>query len=447
MRRRWFVLAVVVLGFGTGQHARSATETQIDQAVNILIVRDPSANLAVVQAQTNMIDHVFANSWFVNTVPPVAINIINDGSVITIPPLNGSFADKYNNAKVAVSLSVLGNPSIRDSTAADLVLVYVDQVELGLCGYAPQEDWGPPGNSYIPDPLTDNLDLRGADDDPALFPFREGGYYLALVSTEVSCSAGEQYMDNAAHEIFHLFGAGHYEGVQGLQPGLHTNSKALIFDAFQPWMGTRTFRTVMGRQIDDLCTNSPYGGFCRPTRRLSDRFYLDFSRMNSDAIDTTAVAVANYRRGDPVFGGVDTCFDGQDNDGDGQTDSQDPECQGGSELPAPPPLPPGCDSTVEPFGVYAFRVANCASSFPPSMSSPSQYRIGWAHSCPGQVSRYEVWAELPPGFPPSFRWSVSGFTFTTDALIDGTSARVLIRACGPAGCSDRSGGPIVIDVC
>lgn len=417
---------------------------QVDDTVHVLIVKEPNVDQQFVDYQLGLLILAWSNSEFINGDAPVIVSIVNPGAALsTLIDFSGSLDSHITAVKTLVSSSVAGNPSMRDSFAADVVIAFVDTLGVGNCGYAPQLNWGPPENEYIPDPLTDNLDLRARDDD---FVGGNIGYYVALVAANSPCDNWLN-IDVAAHEFGHLFGAGHHDGQAGLQPGLYPNSKALVFDFFMPYLGTRRYRTVMGRYNDPICAQPQNpNGQCTPTRRFSDNYYDDLSRINTNALDTTGVAVANYRVGNPTPGLAELCNDGMDNDGDGSTDSMDPECQsGGSEVGPPPPPPPVCEGHETPTGVYAYLVETCVVT---PTNTWTQYRVQWSHQCQSQVSFYQVWIESPPGNPAPFILAQPTSPII-DILVDGGQGRVRIAACNASfQCSPPSpGGPIITDIC
>jgi hypothetical protein len=247
--------------------------------------------------------------------------------------------------------------------------------------------------------------------------------------------------------LAHLFGAGHWESAPpGLRTGLFDNSKALIYQKsikiFSHWV-TYTYRTVMGRYVDSPCSPAPK--FCVQAGIYSDNELGDVTRINSNAIDTTAVSVANYRRGIPSQGIAELCADGIDNDGDGGIDNNDPQCNmTGTELPPPPPPPPVCDGNETPFGVYAFLVETC---YPQGGQVWTYYRVKWSHQCSSQVGFYQVWIESPPGSPP-FLFSQPTQQLE-NILVDGATGKIRIAACrNVADCSPPSpNGPIITDTC
>ena len=199
----------------------------------------------------------------------------------------------------------------------------------------------------------------------------------------------------------------------------------------------------MGSDADSPCQTNP---ICANSVLYSDRsaFYNNPSRRNTDAIDMTAVSVAHYREGMPQIAVAESCFDGYDNDGDGGTDAEDPDCAGTyTELPPPPSPPPVCDSLTKPFHLNAFLVAQCNIIYGITFS---HYRVFWKHHCTGGVDYYQIWKEQPVGSGYVFGWTE--FNNQTDAVIQGSPGRIKVTSCGPAGCSFLSDDSVLlIDQC
>lgn len=409
-----------------------------DTTIQILIFKEPSVSQSFVNSQVSRMQSVWSNTQFTNGSAPVSLSVINPGAALsTVVNLGGDPLVQIASVKTLVSTSVAGLPSIRDALAADVVIAFVDSLQ-GLCGFAPQENWSGPGKDFIEGANTPGLDLRGADDD-GFGP----GYYVALVANDGVCSfAGNS--DTAAHELGHLFGAGHYEviGSPATKTGLYQNSRALIDEEFEfiPCCFSFTLfrRTVMGRQADTLCNGS-----CQLFNIFSDNSpnLNDLNRRNTDAIDATAVSVAQYRVGFPSPGISEQCVDTIDNDGDGQTDSADQDCvNGGSESPPPPPPPPNCDSSVAPYALNGYLVAICAPN-----STASQYLAQWSHACPNDVAFYEVWKSVPDGAPFVFGWIRPDRQ--TPIFVNATDGRIKVRSCGAGGCSSFTNTFYAVDQC
>ena len=422
----------------------------IDDTVHILVIKEQGESQLFINDQVQILERVWNDSEYLLGNVPATLTIVNPGAALTIETnLFGNVLTQVQSVRTFVSTEVGGNPSLRDVLAADLVVAYVDTLGFDaqgrpVCGFSPQPNWGGPGSEYIPDPFNNFLDLRARGTN------QTDGYYISLVSSDSACN-GPDLSDLTAHEVGHLFGAGHYEvaGSPSTKTGLHDQSRSLVDEIFipaiPPWIPAQTsyMRTVLGRQIDSPC--APLNRFCATYFLYSDHLLDNNTRRNTDSMDTTAVAVANYRMGVPAFGFVELCADGIDNDGDGDTDIEDSECQtSGTEVPPSPPSQCG-GALAAPTGVHAFLVEQCASN--PPFGTPSLYRIKWSHQCPQQVHHFEVWSEIPPGSEPMFEWNVYN-CLTTDGLIDIVTAKVLIRACSSnTTCTQKVGGPIFTDIC
>lgn len=408
----------------------------IEDTIHILILKEAGLSQATLEAHIDHLENAWADTFFTLGDAPVSITVINAGAPLILPNMSSSddYVTHRNAIHTLVSASVAGAPPIRDSLAADLVVAYVDEYAAANpyvnCGRADQKYWIPEppsnGGQFVEDPMT-GLDLRGQDDS-----------YIALVAIGQPCNV-PWFFHGTSHELGHLFGAGHYEvppSTPAPRPGLLANSKANAKEQ----SGYTRMATVGISPADSPC----FGIICVDDGVWSDwsSDWNNASRRNTDAIDLTAESVAHYRMGVPNFGETDTCIDGIDNDGDGQTDSdEDPECMSGnSELPPPPPPPSTCSATIVPHRLYVRLSQTCTSSL------GSHYQVHWEHHCASHVSEYEVWAETPPDDDLTYRWSVpSRFT---DAFIWNGSARIKIRACGTGGCSYwTEPGVIVTDIC
>ena len=154
----------------------------LDQHINILPVYTTTAGSSTqVMKMMDALDYfegVLQNSDILlpaNAASPMPLNMTLSGDII----------QQYEQAEGAQALI-----DIRNSNGADLVVVFTSNAT-GDCGIAPNEYWI---NSAIPTvfiPNAQGLDLRGKDDG-----------YIAVV--DIGCD-----VDVTAHELGHLFGAGH----------------------------------------------------------------------------------------------------------------------------------------------------------------------------------------------------------------------------------------------
>ncbi len=410
----------------------------VEDTIHILVLKEAGVSQTYTETQLNSLLNAWEDTSFTLGNAPVSLTVINAAAPLIMPDISSSagYITHRNAVHALVSVPVGGALPIRDALAADIVLLFVDAFAGSnpylTCGRADQDNWIPPppssGGQFDEDPLT-GLDLNGKDD-----------YYIALIANDVPCNGPGNTLV-LAHEFGHLLGAGHYEvpaGVSAPRPGLLANSKAAWRSA--GWGITR-YTTIGMSPADSPCLSF----WCIYDNVWSDWSFTwnDPQRRNTDAIDLTAESLAHYRMGTPTFGATETCIDGIDNDGDGQTDTgQDPDCStGNSEVPLPPPLPPTCDATVRPFGLFTYLVDGCVPG-----TSTSHYRLAWGHHCPDQVFEYEIWAATPPTGLRTFRWVVPNTG--SDAFITNGSGRIWVRSCGVGGCSGFTlNSVIVTDIC
>lgn len=197
----------------------------------------------------------------------------------------------------------------------------------------------------------------------------------------------------AAHELGHLFGAGHtrYPATDGRY--LDSNSHAFaIVDQLPPELGGGFFG------IKSIMAEKSPPGPCQGFQCMTIGVYSSHSDTNNlNALQTTALSVANY-------------FDG------------------------PPPV--SCNATFPPFGVQGSLGGVCAPT------PWTEHFISWQHQCPGQVSVFWVWKRQPLGALPVPAWPVP--ITSTPAYVTGADAEALIQSCSSSGnCSGLSSSTYV----
>ena len=207
----------------------STTLWALDQHIKILPVYTSTAGSGTqvmkIMDALDYFEDVFQNSDILvpaNVASPVPLNISLSGDVI----------QQYEQAEGAQALI-----DLRNSNGADLVIVFTSNV-IGDCGIAPNEYWI---NSTIPTVLLANaqgLDLRGKDDS-----------YIALV--DVGCS-----VDVTAHELGHLFGAGHVMAPGESRPYLldDSHADAQFFNIPPPINILVNYRTIVS-DTEAECAN------------------------------------------------------------------------------------------------------------------------------------------------------------------------------------------------
>lgn len=432
----------------TKPHLESEEQESI---IHVLVVADPHVLDTDINAHLDFLERTW--NWLLNwngsiDAPKTTIKIIDNGEwppepLVYFTPLSGTASEQWATIKFRISdKGVNGsNPSARERKAADVIIAFTETIdrdpeaERPICGFAPQDNWAPPGGEggEFVDPDLDGLDLRGRDDE-----LGSPGYYVALVAAGTDCL--NEW--TTAHEFGHLFGAGHYD----IPPDVPSDSDPWLFSDSRAhgWKARRNNLlgrvTAVAEVFPSFCKETPQG--CIHEAQYSANSVED--RNNVRAINQTARSVANYMRGIPEDVTAEICNDGIDNNGDNLTDAEDPDCTDDDESGPPPPPPSTCDSTARPINVFGYLVQACVPD--PAAGPYSQYRISWQHPCPAEVNHYELWFSQPDGAAYQFGWSI--LFPPTDALIDGPESRSRIRSCGSAGCSPLSSSSfLAFDIC
>jgi len=303
----------------------------------------------------NYFDGVWNNSGIITPV-----NILNNQNSI---PLNasliGSSVAQHQQAEGLQSLM-----DLRNNHGADVVVVFTSGMT-DASGIAPTQYWI---NSSIPTTFVPNgsgVDLRVKEDG-----------YIALV--DINCD-----LDVTAHELGHLFGAGHVTGSGGGHPYLFDDSHADALYANIPQLNIFiNYRTVVS-DSDAECANQVFP--CQLQQNFSGRPDHD----NKKAVQTTALSVANYRQ-TPVI-------------------------------------------LASPTNLWGYLVGSCS---PPPYD---HHRIFWSEGGSNvAINHYEIFYSQPPTGSYIYGWTRS--FESTDAYVAGLDASVKVRACTTTLCSNLSAG-------
>lgn len=438
----WLPVLVSVLVVNAA-HAAVEKPDIPETTINVFVITEPGLSTSEIATEIGLLEEIFDQTQFSAGWgnAPATVTVINKWSpLVTNESFSGSGLTQWAQAALWVNIDpATGSEygiTIRNAMAADVIIAFVSNIEGGKpgtysCGFTLQENWLGGDTSFVPTGIPP-IDRRQRN--------REFGF-LSVVSLHPDCTTGDG-ITTAGHEFGHIFGAGHYEDEDPAYPerGLYVDSRAGYFDIHTgyhipvpPYWVPIDYRvvTIMGSDADSICLA---GLECQFALKFSDEYFDWPGRKNSRAVDTTALSVAYYRSGDPVYGGIESCYDGMDNDGDGGTDTLDGDCQGGgtSELPPPPEPPPTCDHFTTPYFLYTYLVAEC--EIDTYGNTWTTYRAQWQHHCDSQVIAYEVWRQ----YSSTSAWEHGWDTLvpnTPIAVLNVTTARIKVRSCGPMGCS------------
>lgn len=329
----------------------------LDQDIRVLSVystnaSDPSFIPKIVDSLG-----VLADTWSNSnlTVPIILLNKTNPLALNT--SLSGSASQQHQQAEVLQGLK-----DLRNDHGADLVVVYTSGIT-DACGVAPTEFWIDP---IIPTSFMTPIDLRGA----------EVGY-IAVV--DIGCPE-----DVTAHELGHLFGAGHVTAPGGSHPYLFDDSHAdaQFFNIPPPINILVNYRTIVS-DTEAECANQIFP--CMLQKRFSTRPGYN----NFNTLQKTAFSVANYRQ-TPVI-------------------------------------------LASPTNLWGYLVGSCS---PPPLD---HHKIFWSEGGSNvAIDHYQIFYSQPPTGNYIYGWSRS--FESTDAYVAGLDASVKVRACTTTLCSNLSAG-------
>ena len=332
----------------------------LDSEIKILPVYASNAGsgawIAKQKTALNYFETVWQNS---NVVVPV--NILNNQNSL---PLNSSlFGSSVQQHQQAESLQSLID--LRNNHGADLVVVFTTGVS-DACGIAPTEYWI---NSSVPTtfiPNSSGVDLRA----------KEVGY-IALV--DIACG-----LDVTAHELGHLFGAGHVIAAGGSHPYLFDDSHAdaQFINLPPPLSILINYRTIVS-DTDAECVNQTFP--CEVLQNFSTRTDHD----NKKAVQTTALSVANYRQTPLIL--------------------------------------------VPPDNIFGFLVASCS---PPPWDHHRMFLSEGGSNV--AIDHFEIFYSQPPTGSYVYGWSKSNEW--SDVYVVGADSSMKVRACTTSLCSNLSSG-------
>lgn len=295
--------------------------------VNVLATYDSTASVLDIPGQMAQIA-VIMNST-PGLVGEINISYANMGFPVG---LSSDVTGSSNENMRTNAISKVTN--VRDLVAADLVVVFVGGLYSGKCGYAglPNDhNWSGANSNILLGPL---VDLRQVDD-----------YFIALVSTASNC---DDWDNLTAHEVGHLFGAGHESQLGLNESGLFFNSHA---DYDEPTASESGTWTVMAsRAPPALCDIRP----CSEVEKFSDNFTFtggSYINENFQAILATKFSVSVFRE------------------------------------------PPLC--TMTPPSDYLGGFDPCWGG-----NTVTRHVMSWEDACPSEPDRYDFWAQQPASIIP-----------------------------------------------
>ena len=207
----------------------SAVITKAD-TLTILAMHETGATTST--AQMVAIPPVFANT---PGLGGISITLVNGGAST---PLSSTLSGATDEQKRQSATNHSQLREMRDYYSADLVVVFTNSLSANTCGHSglpSAHNWTGTGAALIGNP-----DLRQSE-----------VYFISLVTLAGDCSTWARL---AAHEVGHLFGAGHEEGaIVNPFHGLFTDSYA---DFVQPGYGTAKFTITAATYPPFPCVNN-----------------------------------------------------------------------------------------------------------------------------------------------------------------------------------------------
>lgn len=404
----------------------SIGEVQVhDKDIRILAVASPGTSTVGVLEQLDFLTAKWPGS------NGVTVSLANGGVPIPLSQvLTGGGLAQLNQA-----VSDPAWDALRTTWGADLMIVFSPSISgQGACGRAVQINWTSiddpiPGN-FIANPLTMDLDLRGAVDS-----------YYAISEVSAGCPTL-----TAAHEMAHLLGSGHTKSVAAGKYLTSTSHAAVS-------LATRRGVTMGNKTIAAQGANPPE---C-VAEQVECGYIFVYSNgvaLGGDDGDTegtfeiTALSVANYingaggsNGGGGGGGALPECNDGIDNDGDGFVDyGSDPDCASFSDDDEDDTSGGGGGCSLQsPSSLTAVFVGACAP-YP-----TTQYSLFWTDTCPSATSYYEVYKEQPIGSGFVFGWQ--SFVPSSPVFINGPPGKLRVRSCSLSSCSGYSNTITITDSC
>lgn len=363
------LFAMAVIGFFVSTNSAGQ-----DYAVKIIGIVEPTANLSPFATQMSKISTVLGNTP--GLLGQVSIVYGNLGQPIIAPyTINGTSNESMRSNAVGAVMSD------RNSHSADLVIVFVDQLFDGACGFAGlsiDHNWSGPAAAMQP---FSGPDLRQKED-----------YFVALVSTEQHC---RNINVLAAHEVGHLFGAGHEEAAGPYFKGLHSNSYA---DFLKPTSGQNngTYTVMISKLSQPECGLNNVA--CTMIEEFSNATTLSTPNVttyrNVTAIQYTRQSVSLFRE-------VPTC------------------------------------NLTPPVWVSGQLLNHCYGGSP-----VSEHRVTWGDVCTSASDRYEVWAQQPPTLGSLGYDDYVALVYEPAQqqiiYVWGDSANIKVASCGGASCTQLS---------